>query len=400
MPIQGNGEQPLDGVAVIELGQIVSAPMATSILGDLGADVIKVERPGAGDRIRNAGDVGDAMFQSVNRNKDSIAIDLKSAEGQNVYLDLVRNADIVVENLGPGKVEKLGVGYEALSSANPGVVYLSIKGFFKGPYGDRAGMDVVAEAMAGFMKMTGQEGDKPLRAGTSVADYASALYGVIGVLLALQQRESTGTGQKITSGIFESMAHWMNYWIAFGQLVGDDHPPLGASHPSQTIYDAFETADEEYLFIGVVSDGQWEALCEILDRSDLVANPAYDTAANRLERKDELLEIVKGEVRRWEREELLARVTNAGIPGAPINYPSDLVDDEHLSATGLLTESWASHRSTQFKSLLAPISGDRITPTNEQDPPTVGEHTDEVLARFGFEQDEIEALRDRGVVDG
>lgn len=389
---------PLSGYTVVELGQIVAGPITTLTLADLGADVIKVEQPGGGDRMRTAGEAGDAMFQTLNRNKRSITLDLKSDEGREVYERLASEADVVVENLGPDAVERLGIGYEDLRKDNPALVYLSIKGFFEGPYGDRASMDVVAEAMSGFMQMTGEKGGKPIRAGTSIADIAAGMFGAIGIVTALLERERTGEGQKVTATLFESMTNWMWYWVAFTQFQGYDPEPLGASHPAMPIYDVFESRDDEWLFIGVVSQGQYESLCDILDRADLITDDRYETHAKRLERTPEMVDIVQSEIGEWDRDEILEACYEAGIPAAPISDPSDLVDDPQLQSAGMLTESERDDGGA-FQAMLTPIVGDRIQPTSARNPPGLGEHVDQVLAELGFADDEIETLRDAGAFD-
>lgn len=377
----------------MELGQIIAGPIVSLILADLGATVVKVEHPAGGDRMRTSGAAGDAMFQTMNRNKRSVTLDLKSDSGREVYERLAADADVVIENLGPGAVESLGIGYDDLSEGNPGLIYLSVKGFFEGPYGDRASMDVVAEAMSGFMQMTGEKDGKPLRAGTSVADIAAGLYGAIAITVALAERERTGEGQKLTAGMFESLTNWMWYWTAYAQFQGRDPEPLGASHPAMAVYDVFQTADDEWIFIGVVSDPQWEDICEVLDRPDLLAADRFETAEDRLDRKQELLRIVQSDVGGWDRDELLEELYDVGIPAAPLTDPSGLIDDPHLAQTGLLAEPGRDDGG-DFQALLTPVVGDRIEPANRRRPPKLGEHTDEILAEFGLDQAEIDAYRE------
>jgi crotonobetainyl-CoA:carnitine CoA-transferase CaiB-like acyl-CoA transferase len=391
MPTADEG-RPLSGYTVVELGQIVAGPITSLTLADLGAEVVKVERPGGGDRMRTA---GGAIFQTLNRNKRSITLDLKSDEGREVYHRLVSEADVVVENLGPDAVERLVIGYDDLREDNPGLVYLSIKGFFEGPYGDRASMDVVAEAMSGFMQMTGEADGKPLRAGTSIADIAAGMFGAIGIVTALLERERTGEGQKVTATLFESMTNWMWYWAAFTQFQGQDPDPLGASHPAMAIYDVFESRDGEWLFIGVVSQGQYESLCAILDREDLVTDERYETHAKRLERTPEMVDIVQSEIDGWDRDDILEACYEGGIPAAPISDPSDLVDDPQLRSAGMLTESERDDGGS-FQAMLTPIVGDRIRPASARNPPALGEHVDEVLADLGFDAAEIADLREAG----
>jgi crotonobetainyl-CoA:carnitine CoA-transferase CaiB-like acyl-CoA transferase len=225
------------------------------------------------------------------------------------------------------------------------------------------------------------------------------MYGIVGILLALRYRNTTGEGQKLTTGIFESLTHWMSYWITYAQLVGEDHPPLGASHPSQAVYDAFELADGEWVFVGVVSEGQWRDLCEILDRPDIFTDPRYETDESRLEHKTELLKAIAGELSQRNREKVLIELTDAGIPAAPVNAPSDLVNDPHLEELGMLVESQTSDGESTFRSLLTPISNEHVNPVNIHDPPQVGEHTEELLEQFGYDRAEREALRENSAVD-
>ena len=203
---------PLADLTVVELGNLIAVPYTGVILGDLGADVVKVERPGRGDLVRQTGDTGEAIFVAMNRNKRSIALALDTEAGREAYRELAAKADVVIENLRPGVVERLGVGYETLSERNPRLIYLSAAGFLlEGLYGDRPGMDVVGQAMSGMMKMTGNPGEKPVRSGASMADLGTGLYGVLGVLLALRSRSETGTGQRIETGLFEAAVHFMDY---------------------------------------------------------------------------------------------------------------------------------------------------------------------------------------------
>lgn len=211
----GNGATrsvTLSNISIVELGNIVSAPFASLLLADLGADVVKIERAGVGDIMRNAGESGEAIVNAFNRNKRSPALDLQKDRGREAYRDLASDADLVIENLGPGVADRLCVGYDDLSERNAGLVHLSIKGFQPGPYGDRPGMDMVAEAMSGLAAMTGNSDDGPVRVGTSIADIGSALYGAIGILTALRERDRTGEGQFVDAMLFESAAQWMGYW--------------------------------------------------------------------------------------------------------------------------------------------------------------------------------------------
>ncbi|MFC7137721.1 CaiB/BaiF CoA transferase family protein [Halobaculum litoreum] len=370
---------PLSDLRVIELGNIVAGPFASSILADMGADVIKVERPGTGDIIRGSGETGEAMFGALNRNKRSVVLDLKDDDERADLIGLLRDADVFIENLGRGTPDRIGIGYETLSEVNPELVYLSIKGFQPGPYGDRAGMDVVAEAMSGLMGVTGEPGRQPVRVGTSIADMGAALYGVIGVLLALRERSTTGEGQRVDATLYESASHWMGYWLSYADRTGRDPEKLGASHPSWGLYDIFETDPEEWVFVGVTSERHWPALCRVLEAEDLLADERFDTATKRRERKTELRRTVAESIADWDREKLIAALEAERVPVAPVNQPSDLIDDEGLLAADLLTEYTSPADGESAQTVLAPVIGERFEPTQRLDPPALGEHTDAVL---------------------
>ncbi|MUV86982.1 CoA transferase [Natronomonas sp. CBA1123] len=393
---------PLSDVSVVELGNIVSAPFASLLLADLGADVVKVERPGSGDIMRNAGESGEAVVNAFNRNKRSIALDLQSDRGRAAYHDLAEAADVVIENLGPGVADRLGIGYDDLSELNAGLVYLSIKGFQPGPYGDRPGMDMVAEAMSGLAAMTGRPGDGPVRVGTSIADIGSALYGVIGVLTALRERERTGEGQFVDATLFESAAQWMGYWATYADMTGHDHPPLGSSHPAFSLYDVFETDESDrWVFVGVTTDRHWPAFCEAVDRPDLLADERFETPASRLDHKSELTEAAAEELADWNREELVDALLEAGVPAAPVNEPSELLEDDHLRETGMLVDFEGDHggERKRLRTVKTPLSGDRIETEQRLDAPRLGEHSREVLADSGYDDADIDSLIEDGVIE-
>lgn len=393
---------PLADLSVLELGNIVSAPFASLILADLGADVVKVERPGVGDIMRSAGESGEAVVNAYNRNKRSIALDLQSADGRKAYQDLAAASDVVIENLGPGVADRLGIGYDDLSERNAGVIYLSIKGFQRGPYGERPGMDMVAEAMSGLAAMTGRPGDGPVRVGTSIADIGSALYGVIGVLLALRERDRTGEGQVIDATLFESATHWMGYWMTYADMTGGDHPPLGSSHPAFSLYDVFETDEPDaWAFVGVTSDRHWPAFCKAVDRPDLLADERFETPADRLDRKTDLVAEIREELETWDRDELVDALLTEGVPAAPVNRPSDLLDDEHLVETGILTSFRGQYGEDekQLRTVKTPLEGDRIETAQRLDTPALGEHGREVLLELGYDEETVQNLIEGGVLE-
>lgn len=395
------GQSPLSDVTVLELGNIVAGPFASLMLADLGAEVVKVERPGSGDVIRGAGETGPPMFDALNRNKRSVELDLKSDAGREAFIDLADAADVVVENLGPGVIDRLGIGYDYVSQRNPGIVYLSIKGYLDGPYGDRAGMDVVAEAMSGLMAMTGEEGRKPIRVGTSIADMGAAMYGVMGVLIALRERERTGRGRKVDGPLFEAAASWMGYWITYADRYGKDHPPLGASHPTWALYDVFPVAGEdEWLFVGVTTERHWPAFCRAVGMEELLADERFETAASRLDHKAELTELVREEFRDRDRDAVQEALMAENVPTAPVNHPSDLVDDDHLDAVDLLAAFESADDGRELRTVMTPIHGDDMAPTQRLDPPALGEHTEAVMRELGLDDAAVERLREQGAFGG
>jgi crotonobetainyl-CoA:carnitine CoA-transferase CaiB-like acyl-CoA transferase len=373
---------PLSDLRVLELGNIVAGPFASSMLADLGADVVKIERPGVGDSIRSSGDSGDAIFNALNRNKRSIALNLKDEDDLDTLYQLAETADVFIENLGRGTPERLGIGYQTLRERNSELIYLSIKGFQEGPYGEYAGMDVVAEAMSGLMSVTGETGRQPVRVGTSIADMGGAIYGVLGVMVALRERERTGEGQRVDGTLFESAAHWMGYWQTYADKCDRDPEPLGASHPSWGLYDVFEM-DGGWLFIGVTNDRHWEAFCEAADLPDLKEDKRFATADDRRANKDVLLETVQEQLRDIDRGVLFERLADANVPAAPVNEPSDLIDDPGLEAAGLLARFQPNDCETDdLQTVLTPVGGERFGPSQYRDPPAVGEHTEEIVKEW------------------
>lgn len=370
---------PLTDIRVLELGNIVAGPFASSILADLGAEVVKVERPETGDSIRSSGESGDAIFNALNRNKRSITLDLKADEDLAALYELAAEADVFIENFGRGTPERIGIDYPTLREHNPELIYLSIKGFRAGPYGDYAGMDVVAEAMSGLMSMTGEPGRQPVRVGTSIADMGAAMYGLLGVFVALRERERTGSGQRVDGTLFESAAHWMGYWLTYADRSGQNPEPLGASHPSWGLYDVFEL-EGGWLFIGVTNDRQWEAFTAAVDLPELRADDRFVTPEKRRQHKSALVSAVQRQLRGVDRAELFATLVDANVPTAPVNNVTDLLDDPGLDAANLIGRfQSAGDDSTELQTVLAPISGEQFGPTQYRDPPELGEHTAAVL---------------------
>src|SRR3954464_10445263 len=267
------GALPLVGTRVLELGHIVAGPTAALILADLGADVVKIERPDGGDQARRMSGNG-YVFHFLNRNKRSIVLDLKAPAGKEVFRRLVRTADVVLDNYAPGVLERLGLGYDDLAAINPRLVYLSLKGFLPGPYEHRPSLDEIAQYMTGLAYMTGPPG-QPLRAGSSVIDIMGGVMGVIAILAALRQRDKDGQGRHITSALYESSAFLVGQHMAGGAATGTPSPPMPARSGAWGIYETFPTLNGEKLFIGVTSDNHWHSFCEKFGRADLLADERF-----------------------------------------------------------------------------------------------------------------------------
>jgi len=392
---------PLEDLRVLELGHIVAGPSAGLLFADLGADVIKVERPGAGDQSRGMPAGNAANFHFLNRNKRSVTIDLKgSREGRELFLRLVRRTDVVIDNFAHGAVEGLGLGYDVLATENPGLVYLALKGFLPGPYEARPFLDELAQMSAGLAFMTGPRG-KPMRAGASVVDVGAAAYGVIAVLAALQQRARTGRGQKITAGLYETTVYLVGQWLASFAATGEPSVPMPEMRQGTRmgwgIYQLFTAADGEEVFIGITSNAHWERFCTEFKLDDLLADPSLDDNAKRVAARGWLPERIGEEMRRYSSAELLERLERARIPFAPLRRPDQLVDDPHLTAARQFVETPLPGRRIA-KLPKMPVRSTAYEFGLRRPAPRLGEHTREVLHEFGLTNDEIDALASRRVI--
>jgi crotonobetainyl-CoA:carnitine CoA-transferase CaiB-like acyl-CoA transferase len=392
---------PLEGLRVLELGHIVAGPSAGLLLADLGADVVKVERPGEGDQARGMPAGNAANFHFLNRNKRSVAIDLKgSSEGRELFLRLVKASDIVIDNFAYGAVEALGLGYDVLARTNPAIIYLALKGFLPGPYEARPFLDELAQMAAGLAFMTGPKG-KPMRAGASVVDVGAAAYGVIAVLAAVQQRSRTGVGQKITSGLYETTVFWVGQWLASYAATGEPSVPMPEMRQGTRmgwgIYQLFAAADDEQVFIGITSNAHWERFCKEFALDDLLADERLNDNAKRVAARGWLPARIGDEMRRYPSAELAERLERARVPFAPLRRPDQLVDDPHLNAAKQFVDTpLPSGKTAKLPKL--PVRSTAYDFTLRHAAPTLGEHTREVLLEFELSKDEIDALASRRVI--
>jgi crotonobetainyl-CoA:carnitine CoA-transferase CaiB-like acyl-CoA transferase len=388
------GPTPLSGLKVVEFTHMVMGPTVGHILASLGAEVVRIE-PIGGDQTRRLLGSGAGYFPMYNRHKQSICLDLKSADGLAIARDLALAADILVENFRPGALDRLGLGYETLSADNPGLIYASEKGFLPGPYQDRTALDEVAQMMGGLAYMTGPSG-RPLRAGASVIDVTGGMFGVIGILAALQERHRTGRGQKIVASLFETTVYLVGQHMAQFAVTGKPAAPMPERVSAWAIYDVFETRDDP-LFIGVVTDALWEKFCHLFGLDALWADESLRKNNQRVLARQRILPEVRAVVATFTRAELIAKLDGSGLPFAPIGRPEELFDDPHLAASqGLEPVTLDSGAETRLPTLPLEMGGAR--PHAEAHLPAPGADSRAILARLGFTPDRIDQLIRDGIV--
>lgn len=386
----------LGSLRVLELGHAVAGPTAGLILSDLGAEVIKVERPGSGDHFRDLPGMGSSMFIDLNRGKRSVAIDLSHPRGYDLFLKLVRVSDVVIDNMDPEASRRLGIVYDVLSRVNPGIIYCKISGFGEGPYGDIPAYDPMLQAVSGIMSVTGIPPDRFVRAGISLVDMTGAFHCVIGILASLYRRHLTGRGAYIEVSLFDSAVYYMGYWVSFHDLYGRDPEPLGSTHVFGAPYGLFRTADG-YIYLSIVSDKHWRDFCEALGFRDLLEDPRYASNRDRVSRKAELEEEVGKRLSRYYTQELLKILHRRRIPAAPLYRVSNLLSDSHLASRKILGEvSW---KGRAVRVALNPIRIDGERYSKQGDPPKLGGDTEWVLTSLlGMDRGEVEKLRRDGVI--
>jgi crotonobetainyl-CoA:carnitine CoA-transferase CaiB-like acyl-CoA transferase len=380
---------PLEGVRVVEFCHVVMGPTCGLVLADLGAEVIKVE-PLEGDHTRKLVASGAGFFPTYNRNKKSIAVDLKAPAGREMVLKLIASADVVTENFRPGAMDKLGFGYEAVKALNPGLIYCSMKGFLPGPYDHRTGLDEVVQMMGGLAYMTGGRYG-PLRAGASVNDVMGGMFGAIAILAALHQRKTSGQGQYVQSALFENNAFLVAQHMMEGVAMGKPVTPMPDRVRAWALYDNFKTSDGELVFVGVVTDTQWKVFCDAFGLPHLLEDPTLKTNPQRVEARPRILPVVSEIFGRMTKQQLMDKCEALGLPFAPIAKPEDLFEDPHLNASGGLTPvKFPDGKKTKVPILPVEMDGKRFG--TRLDIPRVGEHTRELMAGLGYRQDQIDAL--------
>jgi crotonobetainyl-CoA:carnitine CoA-transferase CaiB-like acyl-CoA transferase len=387
---------PLSGIRVVEFTHMVMGPSAGLILADMGAEVIKIE-PINGDNTRRLQGSGAGYFPMYNRNKQSVCLNLKSAEGHKVANQLIDKADILIENFRPGAMDKLGFGYEQLRVSNPRLIYCSLKGFLDGPYQHRTALDEVTQMMGGLAYMTGLPG-KPMRAGSSVVDIAGGMFGSIAILAALEERHRTGTGQLVKSSLFESTAFIVGQHMAQQAVSGKPLQPMSVRTSAWAVYDIFDTCDGEQVFVGVVSDTQWKVFCQAFQLIEFAQDQGLQLNNDRVAQRERIMPVIKSVLGAMTKPQLMEKLEQTGLPFAPIASPSDLFDDPHLNASGGLLEVSipGGDKKARLPGLPIDLAGRRMT--LRQDLPTAGEHSKTTLQGLGYSDSEIAALCASGVV--
>ena len=386
---------PLHGVRVVEFTHMVMGPTCGMALGDLGAEVIKVE-PLSGDSTRRLLGSGAGFYPLFNRNKKSIALDLQSPKGREVVMRLVASADIVSENFKSSTMQKLGLDYATLSKLYPRLIYVSHKGFLPGPYDHRTALDEVVQMMGGLAYMTGRPGD-PLRAGSSVNDIMGGLFGAMGAMAALMQREQTGKGQEVQSALFENNIFLVAQHMLQFAVTGKAAAPMPERISPWGIYDVFSVLEGEQIFLAVVGDSQWKIFCEAFGFADWFADPRLTTNNARVLARDWMMPLLRERLAGHGAKALAAVFEKSGLPFAPITDPQDLFTDPHLIATGgLAPMTLPDGRETATP--LLPITLDGQRPGLRLNPPKLGEHGRELLESLGYSAQEVDDLVQAGVV--
>ncbi len=392
---RGADALPLDGVRILEFGHTVMGPSCSMVLADLGADVIKIEPP-EGDRTRANVGFGSALFPVFNRNKRSLSIDIKSAAGKAVIHKVLAGADALIENFAYGTMERLGLGYDDLAKKYPRLVYCGLKGFLTGPYEKRAALDEIVQFMGGLAYMTGPSG-MPLRAGASVVDIMGGMFGALGIMAALRERERTGRGQLVQSSLFESTAFLVAQHMGQQALTGKAPPPMPEKASSWAVYDPFKTADGKTVFIGITSDNHWRSFCKGFGVEELLNDPALKTNPQRAQQRARIMPIVTAKFAAESFDSLVKKLEDLNIPFGPLAKPGDLFDDKQLNHDGrMLDVLLPTGKRAKLPGLPLEMGG-RKTRVRRQ-PPMMGGDSRTVLKESGYTEREIDELVAQGVV--
>jgi len=385
---------PLEEIKVLDFTQAAGGPFGGMMLADMGADVIKIE-PLTGEHFRPM--MGGAWSVVVNRNKRGLAIDLRTPEAKDIIFKLVKEADVFMEAFVPGVMERLGFSYEAASKVNPRIIYCSVSGYGQtGPYRNRPGYDVCAQAECGLMAATGEPGRPPVRVASSLIDYGTGMFGAFGILLAILTRQKTGVGQYIDVSLFDTAVSWMNYWVTYYSITGEDPPRVGSGHLYAAPYQVFETKDEP-LFIGISTEKMWQEFGRLLNLGDLVTDPRFAKNADRIKNRNEIISLVQDILKNYSSIELKEMMDSGGIPCARVLPVSKVVEDEHVKERGVVVEI-EDPMLGKVKVPGIPLRMSKTPGKIRCSTPRIGEHTIEILKEAGYNEAEISSFIEKKVV--
>jgi formyl-CoA transferase/CoA:oxalate CoA-transferase len=387
--------KPLDDIFVLDLSRILSGPFCTMMLGDMGATVVKVEPPPRGDDTRLWGPPFvngiSSYFLSINRNKRSLGLNLKSPQGQDVLWRLIDRADVLVENFRPGVLERLGFGYDAVSRRNPRVVYASISGYGQtGPYRDRPGYDVVAQGESGVVDLTGEPDRQPVKVGASIADIVAGMYAYQGILLALLTRQRSGKGQRVDIALLDGLISTLTYQAMSYFATGKSPTRMGTRHPSIVPYETFETKDG-FVNVGAANEKQWQNFCRALGFPELAFDERFNSMAGRLKNYEALRAILGAEMKKITRAEAFDLLATFDLPVGPINTVGEVLEDPHIHAREMVQELTHPEYGP-LRYLGIPIKLSDTPGALQGPPPRFGEHNRGVLQELGYDELAIDAL--------
>ena len=398
----GDWAGPLDGIKVVDLTRVLAGPFATQSLGDLGAEILKIEPPGRGDETRHFPPFlgGEShYFLGVNRNKKSLVIDLQREEGKEILRRLVATADILVENYRPGVMDRLGLGYAALAEINPRLIYCAISGFgLSGPLRDKPSFDIVTQALSGALSINGERGHMPVKLGIPLGDMVGGVFGPMAILAALHERTRTGKGRLIDISLYDGLIGMLGYFAQLAFITGNDPPPMGSSHPNIVPYGSFPASDGS-IIIAVLSESFWGKLCDALERPDLAADPRFANPTGRRDHRDELDQTIAEITRTRSVAEWEKRLAEADVPHAPVLGVTAALAHPHAQARDMVVT--ADHAAIgPIRVVGRPVKFPGAAQPPITAPPSFGQHTDAVLRDdLGYSTAEIERLRDIGVID-
>ena len=392
---------PFDDLRVLDLTRVLAGPYATMILGDLGAEIIKVEQPEIGDEARGFGPFQNDFslyFMSVNRGKKSITLNLKTDQGQQIFHDLLAKCDVLVENFRAGTMAKLGLGYDQLREKYPRLIYAACSGFGQtGPYANRGAYDMIIQAMGGILSITGEPDQPPVRVGTSIGDITSALFTTIGILSALHHRQKTGKGQLVDVGMLDCQVSILENALVRYFSSGEVPKPLGRRHPAITPFEVFESKDG-YVVIAIGNDQLWQRFCQHVDRSDLVDDPRFKNNASRTNNHSELRAIMNKVLSQKDTARWVEELAKIGVPCGPVNTIDKVVEDPQIRARDMIVDL-STHFAGKVQIPGIPVKLSQTPGQVDEPAPMLGQHTEEVLANLlGIPKTEIHNLQKLGII--